>query len=165
MNLKRKGIKIMTKELKQEFTLKISQANKTELVVILYEMLLIYIEEAKQAEDREGFRLGIHRAKGCLHELMGSLHMEYAIAGNLMQLYAYADRMLTRAEIKNSTQELVHVSAIMTKLHDAYETVSEQDDSEPIMANTQTVYAGLTYGRNTLTENLADQGSSRGFFV
>ncbi len=36
----------MTKELKQQYTLKITQANKTQLVVILYEMLLIYLEEA-----------------------------------------------------------------------------------------------------------------------
>ena len=35
----------MTKELKQQFTLKITQANKTQLIVILYEMLLIYLEE------------------------------------------------------------------------------------------------------------------------
>ena len=43
----------MTKELKQQFTLKISQANKTGLVVILYEMLLIYLEEATQAYEKE----------------------------------------------------------------------------------------------------------------
>jgi len=158
----------MTSELKQQFTLKISQANKTQLVVILYEMMLIYIEEAKQAGkagDKEAFRQGIKRAKGCLHELMASLHMEYPIAGNLMQLYAYSDRELTRADIKNSTEELVHVEAIMSKLHAAYETVGEQDSSGPVMANTQTVYAGLTYGRNTLNENLTDQGSSRGFRI
>ncbi|MGN0377102.1 MAG: flagellar protein FliS [Suilimivivens sp.] len=158
----------MTKELKQQFTLKISQANKTQLVVILYEMMLIYIEEARQAnkaQNKESFRQGIKRAKGCLHELMASLHFEYPIAGNLMQLYAYADKELTRADIKNSTEELAHVEAIMVKLHAAYETVSGQDTSEPVMANTQTVYAGLTYGRNTLNESLADQGGSRGFRV
>lgn len=158
----------MTRELKQQFTLKISQANKTQLVVILYEMLLAYLEEAKQAhraQDKEAFRQGIRRAKGCLHELMGSLHFEYPIAGNLMQLYVYADRELTRADIKGSSQELVHVEAIMSKLHDAYQTVSEKDASLPVMDNAQTVYAGLTYGRNTLAENLADQGGSRGFRV
>ena len=114
----------MTKELKQQFTLKISQANKSQLVVILYEMMLAYIDEAKQAneiEDQAAFRQGIKRAKGCLHELMASLHLEYSIAGNLMQLYAYADRQLTRADIRNSTEELVHVEAIMSKLHAAYE--------------------------------------------
>lgn len=158
----------MTSELKQQFTLKISKANKTRLVVILYEMTLIYLEEAKQAGeagDKEAFRRGIKNAKGCLHELMASLHLEYPVAGNLMQLYAYSDRELTRADLRNSTQELVSVVKIMSKLHAAYEAVSEQDTSAPVMVNTQTVYAGLTYGRNNLNESLTDQGSSRGFRV
>lgn len=157
----------MTSELKQQFTLKISMANKTGLVVILYEMMLVYLEEARQAQNahnREAFCKGIKNAKGCLHELMASLHLQYPIAGHLMQLYAYSDRELTRADIKNSTEELLHVKAIMEKLHAAYEAVSKQDDSAPVMTNTQTVYAGLTYGRNKLNESLADQGS-RGFRV
>lgn len=158
----------MTKELKQQFTFKITQANKTQLVVILYEMLLAYLEEAESAHaegDKEGFRQGIKRAKCCLHELMSSLHFEYEISVNLMKLYGYADRRLTRADVKNSAEELAHVKAIIGKLHDAYETISAQDDSAPLMANTQTVYAGLTYDKNRLTENLTDQGSSRGFRV
>lgn len=158
----------MTKELKQEFTLKISQANKTELVVILYEMLLAYLEDAKaahKAQDQEGFRKGIKQAKSCLHELMSSLHFEYELAGNLSQLYGYADRMMTRADVTNSVEHLADVEKMITKLHDAYQTVSEQDTSEPVMSNAQTVYAGLTYGKNQLTESLADQGSSRGFRV
>ena len=156
----------MTKELKQQYTLKITQANKTKLVVILYEMMLIYLDEAQQAhakEDREGFREGIRKSRGCLKELMSSLHFEYEPAMNLLQLYLYANRELARADIRNSTQELDHVKMVMTKLHAAYEKISEQDTSGPVMENTQTVYAGLTYGKKALTENLSDQGSSRGF--
>ncbi|MDY2699969.1 MAG: flagellar protein FliS [Suilimivivens sp.] len=156
----------MTKELKQQYTLKITQANKTQLVVILYEMMLIYLDEAQQAhakEDREGFREGIRKSRGCLKELMSSLHFEYEPAMNLLQLYLYANRELARADIRNSTQELDHVKMVMTKLHAAYEKISEQDTSGPVMENTQTVYAGLTYGKKALTENLSDQGSSRGF--
>ncbi len=158
----------MTKELKQQFTLKISQANKTGLVVILYEMMLIYLEEATQAHEKEDvalFRLSVKRARACLHELMTSLHFEYAISGNLLQLYTFADRQMTKADIRNSAKELDVVKTMMEKLHGAYETVSEQDTSAPIMANTQTVYAGLTYGKHQLTESLTDQGSSRGFRV
>lgn len=117
----------MTKELKQQYTLKITQANKTQLVVILYEMLLIYLEEARQAhqeQDRAGFREGIRRARGCLKELMASLHFEYEPAMNLLQLYLYANRELARADIKNSTEELEHVKMVMTRLHEAYEKVS-----------------------------------------
>lgn len=156
----------MTNEMKQQFTLKITRANKSQLVVVLYEMLLAYLDEAQEAhqkDDKKGFRDGIRKARGCLRELMASLHYEYDLAVHLLQLYLYADRELTRADIHYRTEELSHVNMIMSKLHEAYETISSEDTSAPIMANTQTVYAGLTYGRGNLTENLADQGSDRGF--
>lgn len=158
----------MTKELKQEFTLKITQANKTQMIVILYEMLLIYLEEARCAyakENREEFKKGVKRAKACLHELMASLHFEYALSRNLLSLYGYADRELTKADVRNSVQEIAHVEHVITKLHAAYEEISMQDTSAPVMSNTQTVYAGLTYGKNSMAEDLADQGSNRGFCV
>ena len=156
----------MTKELKQQFTLKITQANKTQLVVILYEMLLSYTEEARQAhekENRAAFREGIRKAEGCLRELMASLHFEYEPAMNLLQLYLYVNRELVRADIRNRVEELNQVDKVISKLHDAYLQISEQDTSEPIMANTQSVYAGLTYGKEDLVVNLANQGSNRGF--
>ena len=43
----------MRKEDKQQFTLRITQANPTELVVILYEMLLCYLEDAENALQSE----------------------------------------------------------------------------------------------------------------
>lgn len=161
-------LKAMTKELKQQYTRKITQANKTQLVVILYEMLLVYISEAQEAHesgDRGGFRDGIRKAEGCLRELMASLHFEYEPAMNLLQLYLYTNRELAKADIRNSVEELQHVKMVIQRLRDAYEKLSEQDTSGPVMANTQTVYAGLTYGKNSLTESLADQGSNRGFRV
>ena len=44
----------MKKEEKQDFTLRITQANPTQLVVILYEMLLCYLEDAVQALAESG---------------------------------------------------------------------------------------------------------------
>lgn len=158
----------MTKELKQDYTLRITQANKTQLVVILYEMTLTYLEEAGEAYDKgdsASFRNGIRKARGCIKELMASLHFEYEPARNLLQLYVFANKELTRASVSNSKKELDHVKKMMEKLHGAYEKIAEADVSGPVMANTQTVYAGLTYGRNSLVENLANQGSERGFRV
>ena len=79
----------MKKEDKQRFTLRITQANPTELVVILYEMLLGYLEDAEEAagNDMQLFHDAARKARGCLNELMGSLHMEYEPAPALMQLY------------------------------------------------------------------------------
>jgi len=92
----------MTQELKQEYTRKITQANKTELIVILYEMALIYMEEAKNAhaeENRAEFRTAIRRTRGCINELLASLHFEYEMAMQLLQLYLYVNRELARAEV------------------------------------------------------------------
>lgn len=158
----------MTKELKQEYTLRITQANKTQMIVILYEMTLTYLKEAGEAYDKgesSAFKDSIRKAKGCIKELTTSLHLEYEPAGNLLQLYVFANKELTRASVQNSKKELDHVKKMMEKLHEAYEKIAETDTSGPVMANTQAVYAGLTYGKNSLVENLANQGSERGFRV
>ncbi len=158
----------MTKELKQEYTLRITQANKTQLIVILYEMTITYLEEAGKAYDEGnegGFKDSIKKARGCIRELMDSLHFEYEPSRNLLQLYVFANQELTRASVRKSKKELDHVKGMMEKLHEAYEKIAETDTSGPVMANTQTVYAGLTYGKNSLVENLANQGSERGFRV
>lgn len=156
----------MTKELKQEYTLKITQANKTQLITILYEMLSIYMNEAAQAHregNRAGFREGIRKARGCVNELLSSLNFDYSLAVNFMQLYLYINRELARAEVRNGTEPLENAGKVVKELHGAYEKLGEMDTSGPVMSNVQTVYAGLTYGKNSLTENLTDQGVDRGF--
>lgn len=158
----------MTKELKQEYTLKITQANKTQLITILYEMLMIYTGEAREAynaNDRAGFREGIRKARGCVNELLASLNFDYELAMNFMQLYLYVNRELAKAEVRNIIEPLENVDKVINGLHEAYEKLGAMDASGPVMENVQTVYAGLTYGRNNLIENLADQGIDRGFRV
>ena len=48
----------MTKECKQQFTLRITQANSTQLIVILYEMTLQYLADGEQAADDAGLTYG-----------------------------------------------------------------------------------------------------------
>ena len=43
----------MTTEKKQMFTRRITQANRTQLVVIVYEMLLVYLEDAIHAYEAD----------------------------------------------------------------------------------------------------------------
>lgn len=158
----------MTKEYKQQFTLRISQANSTELVVILYEMLLCYLdesEEACRAEDDTAFREAVRKARGCLNELMHSLNLKYEPAPNLLQLYLYCIRRLAACEARRQYECLEEIRRVIRPLHDAYAEVAKQNRQGPVMNNSQTVYAGLTYGRNTLTENMADQGTNRGMLV
>lgn len=158
----------MTKELKQDYTLRITQANKTQLITILYEMVLLYIDEAQDAlsaNDRTEYKAVIRKIRGCMNELTQSLHMEYDLAQKLLQLYLYIDRELTQAAIHTDMENLEHVRMVIGELQKAYRQIEAQDTSGPVMENIQTVYAGLTYGRSTLTENIADPAANRGYCV
>ena len=152
----------MTKECKQQFTLRITQANSTQLIVILYEMTLQYLADGEQAVDDAGLVEAVHRARGCIKEL---LNREYSPAGELSRLYLFCLRRLAVCEVRRDRTILEEIRKVIAPLCDAYRQIQDQDTSGPVMNNSQTVYAGLTYGRNQLTENMADQGTNRGMLV
>jgi len=158
----------MKREDKQQFTLRITQANPTELVVILYEMFLCYLEDAQAALDKDEealFHEAVRKGRGCLNELIDSLDVRYEPAPTLQQLYLYCMRRLALGEARKDVALLEEIRKVIRPLHDAYAQLAKQNTAGPVMNNTQTVYAGLTYGRNTLTENMADQGANRGMFA
>ncbi len=155
----------MTKECKQQFTLRITQANSTQLIVILYEMILCYLEEAKAAQEQDEIREAVRKIRGCVNELIQSLHMEYEPATELRKLYFFCIRRLVHCETRKDMAALDDIEKVIQPLHDAYAQIEKLNDKGPVMNNSQTIYAGLTYGKNTLTENMADQSSNRGMLV
>ncbi len=158
----------MTREERQQFTLRITQANSTGLVVILYEMLLCYLRDAREsleAGEEQELHAAARKARGCLNELLASLRPAYEPAPALRQLYLFCIRRLALAEAKRDEAILREIENVICPLHQAYAEVAPQNDAGSVMENSQTVYAGLTYGRNTLTENMADQGANRGMYV
>ena len=69
----------MTKENKQIFTRRITQANRTQLVVIVYEMLLVYLEDAvkaHEAENKQEFVRNLELARECIGQMRTSLNFE-----------------------------------------------------------------------------------------
>lgn len=158
----------MTREMKQEFTFRITQANPTEMVVILYEMTLLFLEEAKQAgekEDFEAFGEGIRKTRGCINELLASLHMEYEPADKLYKLYMFCIRRLAYAQVRKEVKVLAEVEGVIARLKDAYAQIAPDNPAAPVMSNAQTVYSGLTYGKGALAEDVTNQSSNRGMLV
>jgi len=158
----------MTTEKKQMFTRKITQANRTQLVVIVYEMLLTYLEDADSAHkagDRDEYVRNIDLARGCIAEMRAGLNFQYDLAKNLFSIYCYADRALAKARYRYRAQQLEEIQGIFTKLRDAYDSISTSDDSEPLMDNIQSVYAGLTYGRTDVNETVTNYDAARGYRV
>ncbi len=157
----------MTNEKKQEFTLRITSANKTELVEILYEMLLVYVDDAEAAigkKDLIEIHESIRKARGCLRELMESIDFTNDIAGNFMSLYAYVNKELMLAEIRKDVSVFANIRTVIEPLRDTYIELSKADTSGPIMENTQKVMAGLTYSKNLMNESL-DSQNNRGFYA
>ena len=158
----------MKKEKKQEFILRITRANKTQMIVILYDMVLVYLEDALENHEQgnlKDYRWNIDRAKECIDELLNSLHTEYEPAGILKGLYYFYKRQLTTAAIQNIKEMVTPIMEMIQELKESYEKVSMEDTSAPIMENAQTVYAGLTYSKDSLNVDLSDQGTKRGFCV
>lgn len=159
----------MTKEVKQQFTLRISRANSTELVVILYEMALQFLEEAKdafEAGDTTGYKEAIRKVRGCINELIQSLHMEYEPAPKLLRLYLFCIRRLAYAEVRKEPKVLDEICMVLEKLQEAYAQIAPTNPSAPVMSNTQSLISGLTYGKGAaLTEDMTGQDRNRGMLV
>lgn len=152
----------MQDTLKKDFTLRVTQANRTQLTVIIYEICLSYLDEAMTGENAADH---IAKARKCIDELKRSLNFEYELAGQLLHLYIYVNKLLARAAVSGRTEPLAEARGIVTKLHDAFVKVSEEDTSKPLTHNAQEVYAGYTYGKNDINVNISGNTSERGFLV
>ncbi len=63
-----------------------------------------------------------------------------------------------------TVDNLQEVKKIMSSLQTAFEEVSKQDQGEPLMSNSQAVYAGLTYSKSSLNETITET-KNRGFLA
>ncbi len=159
----------MKKEAIHAFTARTTQASRSELTVILYEMILTELAEAQEAfgqGDLPKFESELKRAQKYVSELMGTLDYRYAISYDFMSLYLYVSKRIITAIMKRNPEPLSSAQSVLQKLLVGFEGVSQQDKSGPMMRNTQKVYAGLTYGKGTLNETYLDPSTkSRGFIV
>lgn len=157
----------MTDAMKQEFTCRITNANRTEMIVILCDMFDIYLTDAKSAiedGDKEGFKTEIGRARAVLSELIKSLDTHYEIAANIYGIYRFIERCLIKAELRYDKTLMIPCMNMMRKLNESYEKVAKLDPSPAIMQNTETVYAGMTYGRNDISESHS-MAANRGYWA
>lgn len=157
----------MEKDKIQEFTLRVTQASKTELVVILYDILLSDIKEANRyfiEGDLKAYFQELKHAGKCVNELMATLDYRISLSRDLLSLYSYVNKTLIAAQMKKDATLLSSVVSVITKLQVAFSEISKQDTTGPVMVNTQQVYAGLTYGKGTLNESyLNSYDQNRGF--
>lgn len=157
----------MDKEEIKAYTARVAQANRTELVVIIYELMIDEMQEGEICYNEGNPKAGAERIKKAqlyLQELKGSLDLQYEVSGQLYRLYRYANEQLIATLVRQKPVNLDVVCNMMRQLMDSFAEIAKQDTSKAVMQNSQQVYAGLTYGPGAkeavFTEDLE---GSRGF--
>ena len=157
----------MENSLKQEFTRRLTQCNNGEMIVIMYDIVFAYMEEAKDAYDKnsyEDYKAAVKKSQGGIDTLIGALNYKYDIARDLHKLYVYAKNCLAKAIYQNRLDGIEEAEKILKRLYTSFCEAAKTDTSGPLMRNTQQVYAGMTYGKNTLNESCYSD-YNRGFFA
>lgn len=160
----------MDKEKKEQYSFKVTQANRTQLVVILYDIILDDLTTAQEVYSKDSldeFTSILKHGQKFLIELMKTLDCQYAISMELMTLYLYINKKMIQAIVQRKPDALVGLDEVIGKLRYAYDVISRTDYSGPVMKNTEQVYAGLTYHKGNLTESYLDAQNQlkRGFTV
>ena len=158
----------MTQEKKQEYTLKITQANKTQMITILYEMVIDYISDSETAMtmgQKDIADRNLQYAQNVIDELIRSVNLKMELGRMLHKIYIFSKTELTAASVHNSVNRLSRVKQNFQALHAAYKEIESQDTSAPTMGNIQTVYAGMTYGKHSLNEDVMASSFNRGFMA
>ena len=148
----------MKKEQIVDFTRRISQANRSGLVVVMYDIFFTYLDDARAAYDAadwDAYKEALRRAQRAIDDM----------AKNLYSIYVFCRDSIAKSLYKRDLADAEDACRLMKKLYDGFLHAAEQDHSEPLMKNTQQVYAGYTYGRDNLVETCQDSDSSRGFLV
>ncbi len=159
----------MNKELAKTFATRVSQATRTELIVIMYEIILSDINSAKDnlaTGDENSFVQDIKHGQKFVNELMGSLDYQYSISRDLMSLYVFVNKCLIDSMFQKSDVGLEQAKEVLNILLEGFKGIRKEDNYGNVMKNTGQLYAGLTYGRGVLNETYVDPNQqNRGFLA
>ena len=135
---------------------RISTCTPVQLIIINYELILDYIEEAKQhliRDDKKEFRRNLSVAQNLMNELTSSLNMKFEISWELISLYLFVNKLLAQAGASEKYRPLDDATMLLNNLLVGWQSMEAQEtDKKPVLENSQQVYAGLTYGRTGLDE-------------
>lgn len=158
----------MNKDKISAFTLKIASSNGLGLISILYDIYEEYETDALDNFEAGQVDEAIAALKKCatvVSHLQKDLNFEYKVSGNLYALYDYVQRNVSKSIYKANSEGLIEAKKVMDELGDAFEQIAKEDTSAPLMRNTQSVVAGMTYGKGSLNESILGNERSRGFWA
>ena len=129
---------------KQYISTQVSTADRLQLVVMLYDGAITFLNQAKEkmaAQDASGKGLCIGKALDIIAELNASLNFQkgHEVAANLFHLYNFMTAHLTRANLNWDAVALDEVINILAQLRDAWEAVCQKSRQGEIKEVTENV--------------------------
>lgn len=152
----------MNEDLIKKYSARITSANRGELTSIIYDIIVeeLTLAESDMKSDSEKACSELTKARELVNELLNTLDLQYDVSGNLARLYIYVNKCINHALVKKSAEEIKEAVHIMSELGAAFKKIAESDDSDPLMKDTESIYAGLTYGRGMTVDEVAVRGDS-----
>ncbi|MCL1846289.1 MAG: flagellar protein FliS [Defluviitaleaceae bacterium] len=153
---------------KSAYVMRISQASPAGLVVINFEIILDYLNEASaNVSDKEAFRAAIQKAKDGLEQLIQSLDFDVPLSHDFYEIYKYAQKLLCDVHFSSDGEAacsvLKEVAELMEILLEGWKVAAEKADAEGISEgapeNAPKVYAGLTYGKDGSANEYIDENN------
>ena len=141
---------------RDEYVARIGTANQSQLVLITYELLLSHLDTALSAPVE--YCPHTERARMAINALMGGLDMSQGVAGELLPIYMFIDRLLVRAYFSGDTSPLIEAREHCLELYKILKLAEEGLNDNSPKSSTE-VYAGLTYGRDGLSEYVIQDGA------
>ncbi len=138
--------------LKENYVERIKNASPLQLILITFELTIVNLEDAKQAQENEKYEYHIKKAQDFLMQLMSSLDMGYTISGHLLSIYLYINKMLHEAyfnkDHKNINDSIEMLNSLLSSFEFIQKSEMEKDDS---MAGAN-IYAGFSYKNGEFEE-------------
>jgi len=155
----------MEKLTTEDYVAKIANATPLQLVIITYELILKYLDDAAECiDDEKKFEFNLKKSRAFLDDLKNSLDMSYDISKNLMSLYNYVSQQISYYMFNKKTEYADEVKKVIAELLDGWKAIeSEEQDKTPLMENTQQLYAGLTYNKSGKLSEYVETDTKRGF--
>ena len=138
----------MANPYKQYRQTQIGTADKTKLVILVYDGAITYLKRAQKKLNEKNFEEKcdlIFKAQDILLELIGALDMNIGeVAQSLYNLYYYMMKQLTEANIKNDPELINEVITLLSGLRqtwaEAMLIMNEEHPSRRILSDSVRVH-------------------------
>lgn len=132
-------------------------ASPEELIVITYDALLDALSSAVTAlsnNEVEEFDNKINFSKRAIRELTVAIDMSQEISENLIAIYFYVQKLLTKAQLKKDAEKIRESINVLKPLYEGWKEVIQNNESETQNLNAiqkkTNIVAGMTYGKDDI---------------